>query len=162
MKSSVNTYPDKWAASDVTVGQAIVLLGGSYDGRGIVGSVAVRLHAPLTDTRESEAKKEFKEVSSLTSGVIVGYMPVARKPELAVIIEVLFLVGKGTRTLLETPAFPVPVPKASVARRVETALQQKPGLVVPDPGSIRRKNLPLCSASLLYDRRGAVYMKKRE
>ena len=162
MISWVKTYPDNWAASDVTAAPVIVLLGGLYDGRERVGSVAVRLHAPLIITGEPEAELEIEEVPSPTSGVIVGYMRVTRNPELAAVLEVLFLFGKGTRTLLETPAFPVPVPKASVARRVETALQQKPGLVVPDPGSIRRRNLPLCSASLLYDRRGAVYMKKRE
>lgn len=113
--SSVNTYPDKWTASDVTAAPVIVLLGGLYSGRQIGGAVAVRRHAPLTNTGESGAAVEIEEVPPLTSGVEVGYVTVVRKPKLAAIPEVLFLVGKGTRTLLETPAFPVPVPIAAMA-----------------------------------------------
>ena len=162
MISWVKTYPDNWAASDVTAAPVIVLLGGLYDGRERVGSVAVRLHAPLIITGEPEAELEIEEVPSPTSGVIVGYMRVTRNPELAAVLEVLFLFGKGTRTLLETPAFPVPVPTAAMVWSVETALQRKHKLVVPEPGNVRRINLPLCTAPLLYDRRRAMYMKKRE
>ena len=125
MTSSADTYPDKLAASDVTAAPVIVLLGGAYDGRMIVGSVAVRLHAPLTNAGEFEAEIETEEVASPTSDGEVGYMLDVVKPELAAIPEVLFLVGNGTRTSLETPAFPDPVPMAAVARRIDSALRRK-------------------------------------
>ena len=101
---------------------AIVLLGASYEGRATVGSVAVMLHVPLTGTGEIGAEVEVEEVPSLIPGMDSGAVLAVREPEPAAVLEVLFLVGNGGRTLLETPAFPVPVPLAAVFRSVETAL----------------------------------------
>ena len=129
MISSLDTYPDKLAASEVTAAPLIVLLGGLYDGKEIVGSVAVRLHVPLTNAGEFEAEIEIEEVPWRTSDGEVGYM-------LGILPEVLFLVGNGTRTSLETPAFPDPVPMAAVARRIDSALRRKLGLVIIDLGDI--------------------------
>ena len=132
MIATVVTYPDKWTASDVTAAPVIVLLGGSYEGRATVGSVAIILHEPLTGTGESGAEVELEEVPSLTPGMDVGFVVVVRKPEPAAMLELRSVVGYGGRTLLETPAFPVPVPLAAVFRSVETVLRPESELVFPD------------------------------
>lgn len=100
-----------------------------------VGSVAVKLHEPLTGTGELGAKVALEEVPSLTPGMDIGLVLVVRKPEPVAIPELRSVVGYGGRTLLETPAFPIPVPFAAVFRSVGTALRRKSKLVDQDSGN---------------------------
>ena len=88
------------------------------------------LHVPLTGTGELGAEVEVEEVPSLIPGMDSGAVLAVRETEPAAVLEVLFVVGNGGRTLLETPAFPVPVPLAAVFRSVETALLRESELVV--------------------------------
>ena len=80
------------------------------------------LHVPLTGTGELGAEVGIERDPSLTLGIDDGSMLVVRKPEPAAMRDVLLVVGNGGRTLMETPALPVPVPVAAMFKGVETAL----------------------------------------